>query len=52
MDKRMFDLENTTGGILWRVLTRGADELTDKNLRRLVKYMIILLDEQESINQL
>lgn len=37
-----------TGYVMARMIWRGMDELTDKNLQRLVNYMRTLLDEQEA----
>ena len=40
---------NLTGAIMARMLYRGIDDLTDRNLRRLVNFLLVLLDEQEAI---
>ena len=42
-------MEKMTGAIMVQMIMRGMDELTDKNLRRLVNFLLVLLDEQEAI---
>lgn len=41
--------KNLTGAIMVRMIMRGMDELTDKKLRRLVNFLLVLLDEQEAM---
>jgi len=42
-------MEKMTGAIMVQMIMRGMDELTDKNLRRLVNFLLVLLDEQEAM---
>ena len=41
------EIDTATGARLCRMLYRSIDELTDRNLRRLLCHLFDLLDEQE-----
>lgn len=45
MDKRM--ASSATGAAMVQMIMSGMDELTDRNLRKLVYFMLQLLEEQK-----